>query len=194
MYETTALLMSRIPPTMLANSRRQPPLPPQSDPSPVNRWLSAPAAETCLPPNIQLKGCRQHCTIYDLNVLARESPKAQKPNLPDSSPPQPSPILAVQQTPRAFRRRPGFPQCSIRSLSSCEAAIGSSLVCAGLPFVSPPSPLRYGLQCARRAGSEAPNPTVSVQDGKDVGGWKLFGGQRVCAYRHGEILRGEGHQ
>ena len=35
---------------------------------------------------------------------------------------------------------------------------------------------------------------MSLQDGKDIGGGELFGGQRVCAYRYGEILRGKGHQ
>ena len=35
---------------------------------------------------------------------------------------------------------------------------------------------------------------MSVQDGKDIGGGELFGGQRVCAYRYGEILCGKGHQ
>ena len=35
---------------------------------------------------------------------------------------------------------------------------------------------------------------MQVQDWKDVGRGKLLGGERVCAYRHGEILCGQGYQ
>lgn len=35
---------------------------------------------------------------------------------------------------------------------------------------------------------------MQVQDWKDVGRGELLGGERVCAYRHGEILCGKGYQ
>lgn len=42
--------------------------------------------------------------------------------------------------------------------------------------------------------TRASDPAMSIQDGEDAGSGVVFSGQRVCSYRHGEILCSEGYQ
>lgn len=50
---------------------------------------------------------------------------------------------------------------------------------------------RLGRPCAADA---SPSTTVSIQDRQDARGWKLFGSERVCAYRYRAVLCGQGYQ
>jgi hypothetical protein len=53
---------------------------------------------------------------------------------------------------------------------------------------------KHGLERSFHTSDAGASAAMSLQDRKDAGCWKLLGGQRVCAHRHGEILCCQGHQ